>query len=547
MSDELSIFDPPIDSPIDNLGKSAFAPSVATSLSNAQGTVLLQTLNITATPNEKRPIPIPERTIISLGDPRKGPPSRLVGTEAEFELKISLLVHNLSEGAIRLCDIKAHIYHVSMYSQRLAIVPWAPRVQLAADNTADLAAVGSDLSGGRAQPIDLVLETSVFDTLFTTVVFGLTVFYEIAPRDVRTVHHVPSDKIYIFQHDHHWGASKCHFVSRSAAEIEERRQEAPGDHGFFDSLLRIVELHTSPREQKSLSARAGEQVSTAPPTAQGTGDAGADQPLQKPEEENPVSVLFDSRTQVGSTVSELGTDFVVVGLTLPTPEPLSGSPNLYRHVYEDLAAAHNRLKHSRTFFAITSVVRSPMRNAYWIVAIFDNEILNSEALHDIEGAVTMLSTAVQTSLSFETWCGNTGYFLVSYSDEHKRVLAVNFGTTLTFTSFAVAENKRYFTGEYEPEYLAASGLFIGTCHFFLGRYGQAISEWQFSTSHSAHPNPFFNIACAYSKLGDISQAYEYCMRAVEHGVSRDLVLHDPDLSALRQHSSYTKIKDALGA
>lgn len=247
----LDVLDPPMEPRTAEICKSSIGNPTNTTLRTTSARVVLATDEVKGVPLGEGPVPTLDRMLLSLGDPRKGPPSAFFGKGAKFELNIWFWVHNLLDEEVHLNDVKVDVYHASMYRARLAMIPWAPRLELAVDNTTRLTAAAMPIRRGCAQPIHLVFESSVFDTLFTTVVFGMTVDYSVTDAGATHKYRVPSDKIYIFQHDHHWGATRCHFVARDAAEITHQKALSSGQYSqFFDSLEQIFGVHSARGTQR---------------------------------------------------------------------------------------------------------------------------------------------------------------------------------------------------------------------------------------------------------------------------------------------------------
>ena len=173
----LEIYDPPMEVISESMGKSTFEARIHSSAVSKDKKISFETAEVKSIsigiPEEARLEP----TLVSLGDPRKKQPSSLYWKGGKFELHICFIIHNNSPEIIKLDDVNAHVYHVSMYRLRPGLMIWAPKVELAMDNTADLSSIPNSLEPGEAQPIHLVFETSTFDTLFTTIVFGLTLNY----------------------------------------------------------------------------------------------------------------------------------------------------------------------------------------------------------------------------------------------------------------------------------------------------------------------------------------------------------------------------------
>jgi hypothetical protein len=257
---DLEISDPPVHLAGIDIGKSKLEDPVDSSLASPAGKVVFETDEVGGVPLGEQRKPQLERTIMSLGDPRKGPPSQLYWTGAKFELNVWFYVHNWSTEDVALKDIKADVYHISMFRARPGLIPWAPRVDLALDNTADLSLVPRMIRTTQAQPIHLVFETSVFDTLFTNIVFGLTVDYAHLSEPPGHTYRIPSDRIFTFYHDHRWGSERCVFRAFNSTEIDDFEKEValltqkgvapPGDpREFFGSLRSILHLHVSRGQQ----------------------------------------------------------------------------------------------------------------------------------------------------------------------------------------------------------------------------------------------------------------------------------------------------------
>ena len=93
--------------------------------------------------------------------------------------------------------------------------------------------------------MDLALDASLFESLKTTVVFGLLVdFYSVQKGSV-VKRVLPSDALYVFQHVSDMG-SKCHFVSRTINEIKARIKAEAASSDVRDacqSLLKTFDQH----------------------------------------------------------------------------------------------------------------------------------------------------------------------------------------------------------------------------------------------------------------------------------------------------------------
>ena len=114
-SDKLHIWDPACEVSDRSIRKSVVASAIRSSKSTSVKDVFFETEDVKAVPLGVPEEPCPETTLISLGDPRKRNPSQLVWKGGKFELHVWFFVHNFLAEPVKLTDVKAHVYHVSMY------------------------------------------------------------------------------------------------------------------------------------------------------------------------------------------------------------------------------------------------------------------------------------------------------------------------------------------------------------------------------------------------------------------------------------------------
>jgi hypothetical protein len=239
---KLDICDPPSEVFDEPLGKTSVSTAIPSRPNSPGEGVFFETKDVNAVSLGGPGEPVLDHVLISLGDPRKVKPSHIYWRGGRFELQIWFYIHNQTFRAIWLRDIKAHVYHVSMYRGRPMALPWAPRVELAMDNTADLRSVSRKLMASQAQPIHLVFETSIFDTASTILVFGIFVLYSETDAEGAMLT-VPSDSIFVFQHDRRWKSERCHFVSTDLEAINRDEAQTVLQKQFFKGLKRIFHIH----------------------------------------------------------------------------------------------------------------------------------------------------------------------------------------------------------------------------------------------------------------------------------------------------------------
>ncbi len=91
---------------------------------------------------------------------------------------------------------------------------------------------------------------------------------------------------------------------------------------------------------------------------------------------------------------------------------------------------------------------------------------------------------------------------------------------------------------------------MGNMFFLDEQYRKAINAWDKMISMEGDrgayvDQAYFNIACAYSKMGDFDAAAENLKKAVAAGVDPYLVQRDPDLQEFRQDKRFQEIEQTL--
>jgi tetratricopeptide (TPR) repeat protein len=251
--EKITPYDPPI--PVDgqDMGKSRAKGLPAVEGQSRGADIAFGTFELNDPLLREKPTP-GGSTLWSMGHPDEVAPSQAVWGRGKWELTIGFTLHNLTVQTISLHDIRAHVYYVTGVEVPLAMMIHRARIELAQDNSLFSTGRGFILRPGDPEQIHLVMETSLYDTLTTTIVIGLFVDYQIVEQEKVVLHRLPSDKIYVFQHSRST-PEKCHFVARDSESIRARAQEEPNNRAlqdFCQSLDEIYALHSSHDHHKPL-------------------------------------------------------------------------------------------------------------------------------------------------------------------------------------------------------------------------------------------------------------------------------------------------------
>jgi hypothetical protein len=110
-----------------------------------------------------------------MGHPDEVAPSQAVWGRGKWELTIAFTVGNLTSQTISIHDIRAHVYYVSGIEMPLLMVIHRARIELTQDNSIFSDGRGFVLRPQEVEQIEFVIETSLYDTLMTTIIFGIFV------------------------------------------------------------------------------------------------------------------------------------------------------------------------------------------------------------------------------------------------------------------------------------------------------------------------------------------------------------------------------------
>jgi len=253
-----------------------------------------------------------------------------------------------------------------------------------------------------------------------------------------------------------------------------------------------------------------------------------------------LSAYYDA-TRGGYIGKGWMTNYALLGLTISLPE---GTTKILKDTYDQnielFKKVHEELAREKTFYYIEFQAQNKSKQ-YSVMCFMENSYLYDEKHSLLYNTSEFLFRLSQSDLNFNSMYHSERSAFISYSLQKQRILAVPLRTRLDFRDHLIVGNREIFLDEYSNNHLAASGSFLGNSHFFDGSNEKAIEEWLFSIKFEVHPDILYNLACAYSKLGKMEDAYEYCKRAVNENVSRDLLFYDADLSEFRKHPLYQEI------
>jgi tetratricopeptide (TPR) repeat protein len=207
-----------------------------------------------------------------MGDPREVAPSAALWGRSKWELHVLLTVRNGLSRDVTIHDLHANTYLVDGFERPLAMMVHRARVEISLDNSITADGV-IKLAPGEIQPLDVVLETSLYDTIMTTIVFGLVFDARIYSESGQTSSRLPSDCIYVFQQHPMWGLDKFNFKRHDEASIQRRLSEDPANkelQDFCENLQRIYTEHGSLADKLSRAALISRDIGEKPVPATGT-------------------------------------------------------------------------------------------------------------------------------------------------------------------------------------------------------------------------------------------------------------------------------------
>jgi tetratricopeptide (TPR) repeat protein len=210
------------------------------------GSLAITTDGLSAVRLNHKPTPELSLTEWSMGDPREVAPSSALWGRSKWELHVLLTVRNGLPTDLTIHDLHANTYHVDGFETPLAMMVLRARIEISLDNSITADGI-IKLAPGEVQPLDIVLETSLYDTIMTTIVFGLVFDARTYSKASQTEFRLPSDCIYVFQQHPMWGIDKYHFKRHDQASIEHRRNEDPANKELQQFCLTLREANANHR------------------------------------------------------------------------------------------------------------------------------------------------------------------------------------------------------------------------------------------------------------------------------------------------------------
>ncbi len=230
-----------------HLGLSSIGKNQNIASKRDSGRLLFTTLGTHSIFLGNDPVLHPEAVVFFSGNGNNGCYSPYDVGRGRWRLEVNFSVFNNSEDTYVIYDVYAKVYNRLKELRVLASVAHNMAVQLQIDNSILGEGKSTNLDTNDSLNVKLTLEASIFESLKTTIVFGLHVkYYEIDKNSI--VHRtLPSDALFVFQHSREMGR-QCHFVSRTAEQIKKRLRDEPSNpdvQEFCRSLLNIFEQHTA--------------------------------------------------------------------------------------------------------------------------------------------------------------------------------------------------------------------------------------------------------------------------------------------------------------
>lgn len=191
--------------------------------------------------------PSPKADARLVGETRSAP-SCIIWGSAHWELRVHFSIHNAFTSDLNVYDMHAEVYHVSADRISPAMMIYRPRIELMQDNSILTQRRVVVILPQRLQPIELAFETSVYDARNTTIIFGIFIDWHVMNGGSLIKCRMPSDKIYVFEHESDWAAEKCRVNAYNEADLRHIEEQDPQDtlrRHRCDSLRQIFRQHSS--------------------------------------------------------------------------------------------------------------------------------------------------------------------------------------------------------------------------------------------------------------------------------------------------------------
>lgn len=239
--------------------------------------------------------------------------------------------------------------------------------------------------------------------------------------------------------------------------------------------------------------------------------------------------------------------YAVLNFTVSIPSPPYVIPD---EVYDDAITifreTHIRLEREKTFY-IFRLQPSPRDSASWSLTLFFRNDQLDKKHEGIRQAAELLLRLKLRSEDFQSMYSDPPHLFITFSDRLKQLISFPLPSKMDFTYPIMSSRKleqNVIMDQYDDELVKMSSIFLGNAFFFEGAYQQAMDHWQVAANLGLAV-AFFNIACAFSKLGNMEKAYAYCREAVNQNYSKEEILHDKDFAEFRAHPLFQKIRELL--
>jgi hypothetical protein len=240
------------------------------------------------------------------------------------------------------------------------------------------------------------------------------------------------------------------------------------------------------------------------------------------------------------------TDYAVVDLTVVLPSKKGEIPDdLHQEAMQIFRRAEAILDRNRTFFFLRIVPRLKKEAWSWSVALLLNnrDLAVTHAL--VRKTAAELLPALIGNAPFRAQYSNAMQALCLYSHRDQNVYAIPSEAAITLSDHyrdSDGVEQSLLSGKCGENIICWSGVYLGNLYYFLKRHREAIPHWQ-QAAANGEPEALMCIGSAYATLGDMKKAFQYCKRALQHGVPRKLLDDDPDFAEFRRHPLFSKLKE----
>ncbi|MDB6025844.1 MAG: Tetratricopeptide domain protein [Verrucomicrobiales bacterium] len=140
--------------------------------------------------------------ILSAESPAMPEPSELHNSGMKWKICVYGTLHNQSLKSVEVWDLSTRLYHASGQDRPLMCCLHRPRIELLQGNSILESGKTYLVTPGDSLPVEVVFETSLFDTQVSTLIFGLFFRYHLLGNDSDGPQSacVASDALFAFEH-----------------------------------------------------------------------------------------------------------------------------------------------------------------------------------------------------------------------------------------------------------------------------------------------------------------------------------------------------------